>query len=260
MIDLGLDGAWAVVTGSTRGIGRETAGALAEAGANVVVSSRSPEDTKAVAAEIRDEHGVEAHGVAADVTDPEAVADLFETVDDLSGGRLNVLVNNAGYPWEEDLWETPLHEVPRDELEARFREVHEVDLAGARRCSWEALGRMRDDGGGSLVFVSSTPALVGYKGTPYTEAKAGTLGLMRDLAREYGPDGIRANAVAPGNIATDFAGELDAADRGELGEEAPLGRWGTPREVADAILFLASELSSFVSGQTLVVDGGTERR
>lgn len=259
MIDVGLEGDWAVVTGSTRGIGRASAEALAEAGANVVVTSRSRDDARDAAGELRDEHGVEARGVAADVADPDAVEDLFEAVDDAAGG-LDVLVNNAGYPWEEDRWETPLHAVPGDELEERFGEVRAVDLDGARRCTWEALRRMRDGDGGRIVYVSSTPALAGYKGTPYTEAKAGVLGLMRDVAREYGPDGVRANAVAPGNVATSYADEMEGDEREALAQEAPLRRWGEPREVADAILFLASGLSSYVTGQTLVVDGGTERR
>lgn len=260
MIDVGLDGSWAVVTGSTRGIGRETAASLAEAGANVAVTSRHRDDARSVAGTIADEHGVETLGVAADVADRGDVAALFEAVDEASGGRLDVLVNNAGYPWEEGRWETPLDAVPDEEAAAHFEEVRAVDLDGARWCTRQALERMRANGGGSIVYVSSTPALAGYKGTPYTEAKAAVLGLMRDVAYEYGSDGVRANAVAPGNIATGYAGELDADERAELGREAPLERWGDPGEVADAILFLASGLSSYVTGQTLVVDGGTERR
>jgi 3-oxoacyl-[acyl-carrier protein] reductase len=107
-----------------------------------------------------------------------------------------------------------------------------------------------------LIYISSTPALSGYHGTPYTEAKAGLLGLMRDLAREYAPHGIRANAVAPGNIASGWYHQLSEAEKQKLATESPLQRWGLPEEVAGTILFLASELAGYITGQTIVVDGG----
>jgi gluconate 5-dehydrogenase len=113
---------------------------------------------------------------------------------------------------------------------------------------------------GSLIFLSSTPALSGYHGTPYTEAKAALLGLMRDLAREYAPSGIRANAVAPGNIASGWYQRLSGQKKQELANESPLQRWGRPEEVAGAIVFLASDLAGFITGQTIIVDGGKVMR
>ncbi len=259
---LGLEGAWALVTGSTRGIGRATAEALAEAGARVVVTSRHGADAAQVAGELQDTHGVEAAGLEADVSDQGDVAVLFRELRELTADRgLEVVVNNAGFPWREEMWETPLHEVTDEDLDAWFDDVHRVDVAGSRYCTREALRWwVEDEVPGRLVYVSSTPALEGYQGTPYTEAKAAVLGLMRDVAREYGPHGIRANAVAPGNIATGYVEALDAGAREALAAEAPLERWGDAEEVARAILFLASDLASFVTGQTLVVDGGTVSR
>jgi 3-oxoacyl-[acyl-carrier protein] reductase len=113
---------------------------------------------------------------------------------------------------------------------------------------------------GNLIFISSTPALSGYHGAPYTEAKAGLLGLMRDLGREYGKYGIRANAVAPGNIASGWYHQLTESQKQALAAEASLQRWGHPEEVAGAILFLASDLAGFITGQTIVVDGGKVMR
>ena len=132
---------------------------------------------------------------------------------------------------------------------------------GAVRCTFEALQIMMPRKNGSIIYISSTPALEGYRGTPYTVAKAGILGLMKDIAREYGKYDIRANALALGNIRTPATFEqLDEDSRKALAQEAPLRRWGDPQEVGKAAIFLASDLSGFITGQTIVVDGGTLRR
>jgi 3-oxoacyl-[acyl-carrier protein] reductase len=132
---------------------------------------------------------------------------------------------------------------------------------GSVYCTFEALPLMTARRSGSIIYISSTPALEGYQGGPYTMAKAAVLGMMRDVAREYGKDNIRANALALGNIQTPATFEqLDSASRQALAAEAPLRRWGMPDEVGNAALFLASDLSSFITGQVLVVDGGTLRR
>jgi len=187
----------------------------------------------------------------------EQVSALVQKTLDWSGGRLDILVNNAGFPLVEDRWKTPLHEIPEAELDRWFQEVYDVDLKGARYCTRAALPVMIRQRRGSIVFISSTPAIAGYRGTPYTEAKAGLLGLMRDVAREYGRYGIRSNAIAPGNIKTEWFSKLTPEEQKVMAEECCLARWGEPAEIAGAAVFLASDLSSFITGQTLIVDGGT---
>jgi 3-oxoacyl-[acyl-carrier protein] reductase len=160
-----------------------------------------------------------------------------------------------------EIWNMRLHEVKADALERWFLDIFRSDCMGAVFCTREALQWMVLAGGGSIIYMVSTPALEGYHGSPYTAAKGAVLGLMRDVACEYGRHGIRANALALGNIETPATiGSLDERTRRLLADEAPLGRWGKPQEVADAALFLGSDRSGFITGQTLVVDGGTVRR
>ncbi|MDZ7289627.1 MAG: SDR family oxidoreductase [candidate division KSB1 bacterium] len=256
----GLQERTVLITGASRGIGRAAAELFARCGAAVAVNSRSAETAGNLAAELQKLFAVRTFAAVADVADVIAVRNMFEKLQDWSHGRLDVLVCCAGYPLLEALWHTPLHEMNEDEVAQWFQHVRAVDLDGARFCSHFALKIMVPQRHGSLIYVSSTPALSGYHGTPYTEAKAGLLGLMRDLAREYGPYGIRANAVAPGNIASGWYHQLPDSRKQELATEAPLHRWGRPEEVAGAIVFLASDLAGFITGQTIVVDGGKVMR
>jgi 3-oxoacyl-[acyl-carrier protein] reductase len=251
----------ALITGASRGIGRAIAGTLAGAGCNVAVTSRNPQECEAAAAEIAANHRVRTIGLRADVSRPESIRELFRHLGEWSGGRLDVLVCNAGYPMRPEIWNTPLHASPADRIHFWYTEVFGTDALGSVYCTFEALPLMMKRRSGTIIYISSTPALEGFQGGPYTMAKAAVLGLMRDIAREYGKDNIRANALALGNIQTPATFEhLDEASRESLAAEAPLRRWGTPEEVGKAALFLASDLSSFVTGQVLVVDGGTVRR
>lgn len=245
-----------LITGASRGIGRAAAAMFASCGAWVAINSRNEAQAKRAATEITGRYGTTALALAADVSDRREVSRMFETLSGWSHARLDVLVCNAGYPLVDEFWTVPLHEVGEEDIEKWFDRVRSVDLDGARFCAWRALKMMVPHKSGALVFVSSTPALVGHQGTPYTEAKAGLLGLMRDIAVAYGRFGIRANAVAPGNIASGWYHQLSEEQKAMLSKEAPLGRWGNAEEVAGIILFLASDLAGFVTGQTIVVDGG----
>jgi len=245
-----------LITGACRGIGRVTAELFARCGAAIAVNGRLEEETNQVAGELQQQFGVRTLAATADVADIVAVRKMFEALQNWSNNRLDCLVCCAGYPMVNELWNTPLHEMNASDVVIWFNQVRAVDLDGARYCSHFALQMMLPQRRGNLIYISSTPALSGYHGTPYTEAKAGLLGLMRDLAREYAPHGIRANAVAPGNIASGWYHQLSESEKQKFATESPLQRWGLPEEVAGTILFLASELAGYITGQTIVVDGG----
>ena len=256
-----LAGRYAVVTGSSRGIGRAAAEALAGAGCNVVLSARDAAAAQSACEQIRANHGVEAAAFPCNVAEAASVGGLFREVSRWSAGRLDVLVCNAGYPFRRELWDTPLHSIPADKVESWHLDVFRTDALGSVLCTFEALPAMISRGGGSIVYISSTPALEGMQGSPYTVAKAAVLGLMKDVAHEYGKFNIRANALALGSISTTATMEqLSPEARQAFAEATPLRRWGSPDEVAQAILFLASPASSFITGQTIVVDGGVVRR
>jgi 3-oxoacyl-[acyl-carrier protein] reductase len=256
-----MEGSHAVVTGSTRGIGRAMASILARHGCNVVVSSRHAGDCGQTAKVLADEHRVRTVGLVCDVSVQSQVCAMFREVRKWCDGQLDVLICNAGYPLRDDVFNTPLDKTPAEKLEEWYLSVFRTDALGSVFCTYEALPLMLACGRGSIIYVSSIPALAGYQGAPYTVAKAGILGLMKDIAREYGRRNIRANALALGNIRTPATYDLlNEATRRLFAEQAPLRRWGLPEEVGEAALFLASEQSSFVTGQILVVDGGVVRR
>jgi 3-oxoacyl-[acyl-carrier protein] reductase len=256
-----MDGEFALVTGGSRGIGRAIASALAGAGCNVALASRSIDEVTAAAADIGRRTGVRTLAECCDVSDRASVCALFQQFRRWASGRLDVLVCNAGFPYRLEIFETPLDATPPDQLEAWYLEVFRTDTLGSVFCTYEALPLMLARQRGSIIYISSIPALAGSRGTPYTIAKAGILGLMKDVAREYGKYNIRANALALGNIQTPATFEhLDAETQQAFADEAPLRRWGQPEEVGQTALFLASTSSSYITGQTLVVDGGIVRQ
>jgi len=251
-----------VVTGAARGIGRAVAVGLAREGAAavVLVDVRQQDGQSAAAEAVRagQTWGTQALFVAADVTEPGQVQALAEQVQ-ARFGRLDVLVNNAGISGRP-IGDGPVH---RCSLEAWHRVVA-TNLTGVFLCSHFLLPIMMAGGtGGAVVNVASDEALVGAPPPTdthaYSAAKGGVVALTRAMAVSYAPHGIRVNAVAPGWIATPMTQDLLAnpEQAARLARACPLGRVGTPDEVAAAILFLASQEASFITGVVLPVEGGS---
>ena len=247
-----LKGKVAIVTGSTSGIGEATAVLFAREGANVVVVGRRRREGESVIKQIRDEGG-EAIFVQADVSQEDQVVRMVERAVEAYGG-IDILFNNAGV-----LVAGRLHETTNDE----WNLVMNVDLRAVFWCSKYVVPHMVEQGGGSIIMCSSANAVVAEPElAAYCAAKGGVNGLTRGMALDYGPDRIRVNAICPGYIDTpmgdgyfDSQPDPDAARRA-AGALHALGRMGTPMEMAYCALFLASDESSFVTGECLVADGG----
>ena len=250
----------AVVTGSTRGIGRAVARELAAAGMNVVVNSsseRSLPAAEAVAAEIAEEFGVETLAVAANVAIEEEANALIAAAAE-ANGRVDVLVNNAG--------------ITRDGLAARmsdddFDAVIDINLKGTFHCCRATAKLMMKQRWGRIVNMSSVVGVYGnagqvnYRSTKagcpsYHASKAGVIGLTKSLARELARRNITANAVAPGFIATDMTDALSDAQREAIVSRIGSGRLGEPDDIAHLVRFLASDEASYITGQVICVDGG----
>jgi NAD(P)-dependent dehydrogenase (short-subunit alcohol dehydrogenase family) len=247
--ELGLEDRVAWVTGAGRGLGRAIAWGLAAAGAEVVVSSRSREELDETVAKIESDGG-RAVAVVADVTDPDQVDHAAQVARDLRG-HLDVLVNNAGVSTVF---------VRSEELELRdWKRMLDVNLTGAFLCAQAAGRRMLAGSGGSIVNVSSVHGRSGVQRlAAYAASKGGLEMLTRTLAVEWAERGVRVNAVAPGYFETDMTKGVRSSDtwRELLLRRIPQGRFGSPDEVVGAVLFLASDLSTYVTGATLAVDGG----
>lgn len=246
----GMAGSVALVTGAASGIGRATAEAFAREGARVVVSDVAAGAGEAVAAAIR-ERGGQAVFAACDVSRPERVEALVaRTVE--AFGRIDFAFNNAGVEGET----APTAEC----TEANWDRVMGINLKGVWLCMREEIPRMLAQGGGAIVNCSSVAGLVGFPGiAAYAASKHGLIGLTRTAALEYAARGIRVNAVCPGVIRTPMVerftgGEAEA--QAQLVASEPIGRMGTPEEVAAAVVWLCSDAASFVTGHAMVVDGG----
>jgi glucose 1-dehydrogenase len=247
-----LDGKVALVTGAGSGIGYAIAERFADEGAAVAIDYLGHgEDARALARELG-AAGKNAAALEADVTDASAVDALVAQVIERFG-RLDVLVNNAGIEKSQ-----PLLEIAESDWDRTLA----VDLKGPFLCLQAAARRMKDSGGGSIVNISSIHEDFPFPSyTPYAAAKGGLRMLMRNAALELAPLGIRVNNIAPGAIATPIntATLADPAKVQRLQEIVPLQRMGTPEEVAEVVLFLASDRSSYVTGSTYFVDGGFVR-
>jgi 3-oxoacyl-[acyl-carrier protein] reductase len=243
---LSLEGRVALVTGAARGIGAATAVALAEAGARVAVVDRDGGGIERTADAIG-RAGSDALAIPADVTDVPAMERAVDTVV-AEWGRLDVLVNNAGI-----VRDATLGKVSDEDWTATL----DVNLRGAMIGTRAALRPMRAAGAGRILSATSVVARMGnYGQTAYAASKAGIIGLTRAWARELGPLGITANAVAPGFIDTDMAKGVPEKVLSALLERTAARRLGRPEEVAAVYVFLASDLASFMNGAVVGVDGG----
>jgi NAD(P)-dependent dehydrogenase (short-subunit alcohol dehydrogenase family) len=243
-----LTGRVALVTGASSGLGERFAEVLAEAGAAVALIARRPERLAAVAARIG-KAGGRATAIEADVRDRDAMRHAFDTTE-ASFGTVDILVNNAGV----------VHASRAVELtEEEWRRVIGTDLDAVFFWSQEAARRMLAAGkGGAIINISSILGFGATKGViAYATAKAGVIQLTKALALELGFNGIRVNAIAPGWIVTDLNRDYLASEKGAaIVRDIPVGRFGEPRDLDGALLLLASDAGRFITGTTLVVDGG----
>lgn len=241
-----LAGKVALVTGASQGIGRETALALAEAGAKVVVAARNEEKLAALAEEIAAK-GAVAFALKMDVADAEQVKAGFKAVLE-KFGKLEILVNNAA--------------ITRDGLAMRMKledwdAVIRTDLTGAHLCTQQALATMVRARAGRIINIASVVAQMGNAGQAnYVAAKGGLIGLTKAIAMEIASRNVTVNAVAPGFIETPMTEVLSDKVKEELKTRIPLGRMGTARDVAAAIVFLASDEAGYITGHVLDVNGG----
>ena len=243
----------AIVTGGGTGIGGATARLLAERGADVVLAGRRAEKLGAMAASIREDTGRRVHIVATDVRKPDQCRALIDaTIAEF--GRIDILVNNAGGAHGH----VGLH---RMDLAKWDRDI-QLNLSAAQYCSQAAFPHLRKSRG-AIVNISSMAGVNGTQGVgAYSAAKAGLQMLTRVMSAEWGPSGIRVNCVAPGMTATEAAvsgWDTRGFDAGAVAKQAfSLGRYGTMREVAQAIVFFASDAASYITGETLAVGGGAK--
>ncbi len=241
-MQIDLSGRSALVTGSTRGIGRGIAQTLSESGANVAVVGRDSATAEVVAGTMRS-----ARGFGCDITDGVAVAALVEEVEK-TFGAIDILVNNAG--------------ITRDNLLMRLKDddwdaVLDANLKAAFVLTRAVSRGMMKRRWGRVINIASIVGLVGNKGQAnYAASKAGLIGLTKSVAKELSSRNILANVVAPGFIETDMTASMTADARETLSKQIPLERLGTPSDIAGVVAFLASEHASYITGQVFVIDGG----
>lgn len=243
-----LAGRTAIITGgaSPKGIGHATARIFAQHGARVAILDLPETGPEDVAANIGSHH----LGVACDVRDENACCDCTDRIAEALGG-IDILIGNAGA-----VHGTPILDISREE----YDHILDVNLRGNFNMAQAVIPHMRRNKGGSIVLMSSIAGQVGgglFGRSHYAAAKSGILGLAKALARELAPDQIRANAIAPGVIDNDFTkGRMTREIKDDIAKTVPLGRLGTSDDVANVCLFLASDLSAYMTGTTLSVNGG----
>ncbi|MDO4501901.1 MAG: 3-oxoacyl-ACP reductase family protein [Coriobacteriia bacterium] len=242
-----LEGKVAIITGGTRGIGFEIVRTFLENGAKVALCGSRQETADKAAAKLREENPEwEIEAIAPDLSDPASVKEAFTAVKD-KWGRIDVLGNNAGISARDSLYEYD----PED-----FKRLMDLNVNSVFYGIQAVAPIMKEQGGGSIINTSSMVGRYGQpRGCAYPTSKFAVNGLTLSLARELAPDGIRVNAVSPGVTHTDMVDNLPESVIQPLIASIPLGRMGTPKDIANAYLFLASDMSSYISGQILGVDG-----
>jgi 3-oxoacyl-[acyl-carrier protein] reductase len=236
----------ALVTGSARGIGKEIARAFAQEGATVIISDINAEMATATAAEFK-QQGFKADSYACNVTDLKSVEEMTNKVLD-NYKSIDILVNNAG--------------ITRDNLllrmsEAEWDSVLTINLKGTFICTKVISRFMLKARKGKIISIASIIGIMGNAGQAnYAASKAGIIGFTKSIAREFSSRGITANAVAPGFIQTEMTEKLSEKAKEEIFKQIPMGKLGTPKDVAGVCLFLASTDADYITGQTIVVDGG----
>ena len=245
-----LQGKKAIVTGGTRGIGFAVVQSFLKNGASVALfGSRQETVDKALAALKAENPDWEVIGMAPDLTDYAAVDAAFAEVEK-TFGRIDILVNNAGISAREPLY---------DYTPEAFEKIMRLNVSAVFNGCRAAAPRMKAQGGGSIINTSSMVSLYGQpSGVGYPTSKFAVNGMTRSLARELGRDNIRVNAVAPGVTRTDMVANLPQEIVQRVCAPIPLGRMGEPEEVANAFLFLASDLASYITGEILQVDGAAQ--
>lgn len=247
MISIDLAGKVALVTGAGQGLGQVTAARLHAAGATVVLNDLPPRPGQALsnADTAAAQLGERAFACPADIRDPAHLETLFATIQERCG-RLDIVVNNAAV-----LRDRTLRKMTDDE----WQTVIDTNLTGVFRVCRAAANMLSD--GGRIISLASISGVVGFYGqVNYSAAKAGVIAMTKVLSKELAPRNITVNAVAPGVVLTEMGNSIPAAVRNEMLAQIPLHRFGTPEEIANAILFLSSGLADYVTGQTLHVNGG----
>ncbi len=244
---INLSGKIALVTGSTRGIGKATAQRLAEAGASVVVTGRSEDRAGEVAKEIAQSTGAKTFAVGLDIGSRESIEGAIKRINE-EMGNVDILVNNAG--------------VNRDTLFVRMKyedwdEIIRVNLTGTFLVTQLVVKGMLKKRWGRIINMSSVVAFIGNVGQAnYSSAKAGLVGFTKTLAKELAPRNITVNAIAPGFIETDMTENLPEEIKQGFLSQIPMNRFGKAEDVANVVLFLASELSGYITGEVIHVNGG----
>ncbi|MBU3217829.1 3-oxoacyl-[acyl-carrier-protein] reductase (plasmid) [Clostridium estertheticum] len=247
MIDLGLTDKIALITGGTRGLGRAIAEKLAEEKVKVIVTGVNEERAKQVANEISLAYNVETLGLKHDVSSEESTKEVVKTIVE-KFKRIDILVNNAGIT-SDGLMMTMKKE--------NWDNVLSVNLTGAFNCTKFVSKQMLKQKSGSIVNITSVVAITGNVGQAnYSASKAGLIGFTKTVAKELAERGITVNAIAPGYISTDMTSTLSDKITEEMLSKIPMKAYGKPEAVANAVLFLVSNMSRYITGQVINVDGG----